>query len=526
MHFPNSRMSTHLPACRLFSLCALIMACAALVGGCAAPQPGPQGGAGPFDSPTPAEAAAQHAPQAGTEPQPPGGQAGAPGWNLEALAALQPGNTLSLQHAWYLALEHDPEYLAALSGRAAAQTEIRQGRAGLLPQLSAGYSRSKVTGLQRNYPATGPMRESDLDYDSTSAYIQLRQPLFNIDRYATYQGGKERARLGEAEFALRQYEAALRLVDAFLESVAAQGSHALAQALAASLAEQAAAQQALYERNEGDRVDAQETRARLALAEAEVIAAEDALQVARRSLQALIGRQPPPLAGVDTLSLPPPDPANTLISWLERAETHNAHIRMADAETRVAETEVRRATARHLPTADLVVAWVDADSENLDSLSQRSNTFQVGVQMAIPLFSGGFDTANHARSRHERRQAEQTLRLTREQAAAEVTRQYSAVVSGRERIAALQSAVASGEASLEAARYGYQYGQNSNVDVLRRQDSLFQARYELLQARVAWLQARIALAAAAGEPPAALFAQLDALFAAPPAPPLDNKNNR
>ena len=178
----------------------------------------------------------------------------------------------------------------------------------------------------------------------------------------------------------------------------------------------------------------------------------------------------------------------------------------------MADTEVRRAVARHLPTADLVVAYVDADSENLDSLSQRSNTFQVGVQMAIPIFSGGYDTANHARTRHERQQAEHDLLLAREQTAAEVTRQYSAVQSGAQRIAALMDSVRSSEESLHAARQGYKYGVNSNLDVLRRQDSLFQARYQLLEARVGWVQARTALAVAAGDPVAAVFVEMDQIF--------------
>ena len=67
----------------------------------------------------------------------------------------------------------------------------------------------------------------------------------------------------------------------------------------------------------------------------------------------------------------------------------------------------------------------------------------------------------------------------------------------------------SGEASLQAARQGYEYGVNSNLDILRRQDSLFMARYELLGARVAWLEARTALAAAVGEPVASVFVELD-----------------
>src|SRR5690606_18935012 len=122
----------------------------------------------------------------------------------------------------------------------------------------------------------------------------------------------------------------------------------------------------------------------------------------------LIGEDTPELGNIDTLN-PAALVAESggLVGWLEKASANSATIRRAHANVRVADTEVQRAVGRHLPTADLVVSWVDADSENLETLSQASNTFQAGVQVNIPIFSGGYDTANHARSRHLRRQAEQ-----------------------------------------------------------------------------------------------------------------------
>ena len=433
-----------------------------------------------------------------------------PTWDLKAAQEFlgdQFGNRLTLEEAWRLAVEHDPQLRAAGSERAASQTEIRIGRAALLPQVQAGYSRSKITGMQRNFGAAGAT-EADLDYDSTSAYIQLRQPLFNVDRYAQFQRGKARAQLGEAEFSVQQYEAAMRLTVSYLDVVAAVGRLALNQALAASLEEQAVTQEALFQLNEADRVDAQETKARLALAEADVIQSEDEVRVARRQLQALIGEESREVLEVDAL-----DPAKLsldvdLITLLKRADSNSAPIQRAEASLRVADTEVLQAGGRHLPTADAVLVLADADSENLDSLSQRSNTFQAGVQVAIPIFSGGYDTANHARTRHIRQQAEHELAQAREEVAAEVTRQYTAVQSGLQRIAALISSVEAGEESLRAAREGYQYGVNSNLDVLRRQDSLYEARFALLEARVEWLEARTSLAAAVGEPITAVFMEL------------------
>lgn len=509
-------------ACRLVSLRAAIAACVLALGGCSVLQGEAEVRASRQASQSEAPSQANSAPAAhATGLSPPLASdsenraesgTGAAGWNLRTLQSL-PGprageERLTFERAWRLLVEHDPEYHAALSGRAAAQTEISQGRAAILPQVQARYSRNKITGLERNFTVLGT-REAELNFDSTTAYIQLQQPVFNLGRYAEFQRGQARALLGEAEFSVEEYEAAARLTTAFVDTLLAQGRLELTEALAASLEAQAEAQDALFAGSEGNRVDAQETRARLARAKAAVIAAEDELRVARRQLQGFIGQEPPPLAGIDNVDPSRLQVDEPLIQWLERAQAHDASIRAAAARVRVADTEVRRALARHLPTADLVMVYMDADSENLSSLSQKSNTFQVGLQVAIPIFSGGYDSANHARSRYERRRAEYELSQTREQVAAEVVRQYTAVQGGAERIAALISAVESGEQSLEAALQGYRYGINSNLDVLRRQDSVFEARFELLQARAAWLEARTTLATLAGEPVMAVFLSMD-----------------
>src|SRR5690606_29765752 len=126
----------------------------------------------------------------------------------------------------------------------------------------------------------------------------------------------------------------------------------------------------------------------------------------------------------------------------------------------------------------------DADSENIDVLSQQTNTYVVGVQVSIPIFSGGYNNANRAQAHAFRRQAAAQLNAEEELTAAEVTRQYSAVLAGESRIRALRTAVRSAQLNMEGALKGYEYGVISNTDVLRAQDNLFQARHDLIRAKL------------------------------------------
>src|SRR5690606_9955687 len=202
----------------------------------------------------------------------------------------------------------------------------------------------------------------------------------------------------------------------------------LAVQLAESLRKQAVAQDRLYEANEGDRIDAQETRSRLALAESEEIRARDARNVALRELEAMVGRPVEAIAGLaadfQPIALQPP----ALRDWVELARQQNPAVQVARERVRVAETELSRATSSFLPTLDLIASWAKADSENLSSLSQRTNTWAVGLHASIPIFTGGYNSANRARASAELDQARQALRAAEEAAIAEVTRQYTALI--------------------------------------------------------------------------------------------------
>lgn len=467
----------------------------------------PTGATGVFDAATSAERAQS------------GAAAPAPGWNLPTLQAMRGAAAdegLDLGQAWRLVVLHDPDYQAALSARAAAETERRQGRAAMLPQVRAGYSRSRITGSQTQYDARGVGRGSELDFDSATSYVQLQQPVFNIGRYAEYRRGHARAELGQAEFHEREQATALRLTQVYLEALRSHSQWHLARQLAESLEAQAAAQDRLYDSNEGSRIDAQETRARLALARSDEIRSRDARDVAGRELEAMIGRPAGTLAELtDDFHLYTLEP-DTQDEWVSLARRTNPAVQAAQERLRIAETELQRATSRHLPSVDLVAGYAKADSENLSSLSQRSNTWTLGLHASIPLFSGGYDTASRARASAQLEQARKEVSAAQEAAEIESARQYVAWVGGGERVRALMSAVRSAEEGLVAAQAAYQYGMRSNVDVLRSQDRLYEARSQLVDARLSHLAAVAALHAATGQLGGAFLEQLSLAYLVQP----------
>src|SRR5690606_12023279 len=101
---------------------------------------------------------------------------------------------------------------------------------------------------------------------------------------------------------------------------------ALQKSLTSSLQDQVRTLEARYRNNEGTRTDVQETEARLAVARADVIDANDQLIVASRELGALLGGVPRHVAALrPDFSLLPLVPAS-LNEWLDRARANNTDV--------------------------------------------------------------------------------------------------------------------------------------------------------------------------------------------------------
>lgn len=266
----------------------------------------------------------------------------------------------------------------------------------------------------------------------------------------------------------------------------------------AAISERAAAFEALYLLQEGTRTEAQETLARLAVARAEAIQVMDDMIVALRELRALTGVAPTRMTALkDDFPVVPLTPSN-LGEWLDRARVGSTQVLSSRQALLVADAEVDSAASDYLPYMDLVATYSKSDSENLSALSQRSNSFVIGIQVNITLFAGGYTRANVARARLDRMRLQYQLNAAIERNQAEVTREYTRVSGGAQRIEALQTAARSARASLEAASWGFVLGEVGNLEVLKVQDTLYHARYELIKAQLEYLLARLRLAAAVG----------------------------
>lgn len=316
---------------------------------------------------------------------------------------------------------------------------------------------------------------------------------------ARYRQGMAQTRQSAAQFSVRGQELVLRVVGAYLDALYASEQLALAQAQRDATAEQRKVNDKLFERGEGTRTDMLETQARLDVAEADLLDAQDYELTARNTLAGIVGME---IASVDRLGpgfRTKGAPAAGFEAWKARALASNPEIQAQLHAVEAARLDIGASRAEHAPRLDLVAAYSANDSESISTLQQQSKVRSIGVQLNVPLYSGGQVSAvsRQAVAAHEKARAE--LQARSDKLLIEVRKEYNAAISSEARIAALDKAVASGELLVKATEQSIKGGVRINLDLLNARQQMFTARRDLARARYNYLLSDLRLRAAAGD---------------------------
>ncbi|UAY94422.1 TolC family outer membrane protein [Dickeya dadantii] len=407
---------------------------------------------------------------------------------------------MGLLDAWELALRNDAQLRAAGFERDAGQEEVAIGRAGLLPSLQytygANYSHSKVTQRDRTLNNT-----TKRDYDNYVSTLTLRQPLLDYAAWARYQQGVTRKLMADQRFRDRSQDLMVRLYQSWSEALLAQEKLMLLDAQRRAYQEQLALNRRLLAAGEGTQTDLRETEARYTVTEAQRIEQEDTLDAAMTDLENMMGstlqiQDLSPLA-LDTL----PDNVTenrSLSQWRELTVRHNAKLAVQRENVDYSRYEIERNRAGHLPTLDLVASTRNSLSESEYNYNQKYDTQTVGLQVRVPLYSGGAVSASMRQAAAEYQQSQAELDNQTRQTFAELRRQFNLCTNGAAKIRAWQMSVTAAEEAIRATRQSVAGGERINLDVLMAEQEWYNARRELTEVKYRWLQAWLNLRYTAG----------------------------
>jgi protease secretion system outer membrane protein len=416
------------------------------------------------------------------------------------LAASGSAGAITLQAAYQAALKNDPTFRMNFFENEAAKENVVLGRSNLLPSVSAQFSTSRNIADQEQYYGA-PYNEwvpSHPRYMSRSSVVQLRQPILNLDGVARYRQGKVMAKQSQTQFESNTNEVAMRVVGAYFDALYAEDQVALARVQRDMYAEQQKVNARLFEKGEGTKTDMLETKARLDLAEAQLVEAQDNATAARTSLAGIIGAEPGPLEQLREDFRVGDLDIGSYEKWQKLAQANNRELATARLAIENARLEISKDKAGHFPRVDLVGVYSKGQAESLNTYNQNTVNRSIGVQVNIPIYSGGAINAQvrQAAAGYERAKADLDARTAK--VMVDLRKAHDVVESSVHKIEALMKAVESGKELMKATEQSIKGGVRINLDLLNAQQQLYASQRDLAQARYSYLLGLLRLRGLAG----------------------------
>ena len=443
----------------------------------------------------------------------------------------------SLRDIYELALENDATLKAQQARYLASLEDEKAARATLLPQVSATYGVQKSDtdtsspGIVGFSPERAPLIGNtfdNTDIDTRTFQVSLQQAIFNLPAWFSFQRGRELSRQAEATFAANQQNLIVRVVEAYLAVLRARDNLRAAVAREEAFGRQLEQNQQRFEVGLIAITDVYESRAAYDIAQVDRIAEENKVAVALETLTVLTGKRH------DTLDLLaedfaaiPPEPVDRS-AWVEFALTNNFNLKAARYAEEAARQNARARKLAHAPTLSGTASYTDTEIDgtrfqdpagifNFPPDRETERTV-VGVELSMPLFSGGALSAERRRAAQQFNAArEERINLTR-RTVTDARSLHMTVVNDVARVKARRQAIVSSESALDATQAGYEVGTRNIVDVLNAQNTLFAAVRDYANSRYDYILNTLRLKEQAGLLSPEDVITLDSALDEPPAP--------
>jgi outer membrane protein len=407
-----------------------------------------------------------------------------------------PAHAADLLSFYKDAVSNDPNFASSRQALLAAEEKYPQGRSLLLPQVTftANDTYNQQTVVEAPYATVG------IQYASRGLALVLTQPLFRWANWQTYKQDELLVVQAQAQFAQAQEDLIVRVAQAYFDVLNARDTIDFLNAQKQAISEQLESAKRNFDVGTATITDTNEAEARYDLADAQEIAAQSDFDVKQSALQQIVGHPPGAVSSlVAGVKLSPPTPPK-LSDWLESAAAQNPQVAQSEANFQVAQRQIEISKGAIYPTLDVVAQrqYQRSLTSVLPVESGSNATNSIGIQLSVPLFTGGYNTSKVREAVALTDKASADLELSRRNADQTVRQSFVGVTSGLAQVKALEAAEISSTSALESNKLGYQVGIRINIDVLNAQQQLYSTKRDLAKARYDTLMNGLRLKAAAG----------------------------
>lgn len=429
------------------------------------------------------------------------------------LTMARPVAALDLIQAWQAAAQNDPELAAAHAAFDAGQTRREQARSLWRPtiELSAGagkaHSETQTQGAQFSAPAFGT--STDVAFDTsinsgtaTHYAITAKQALYDPKRQAQSHQLTLSADIAQADWIAARQQTILRTAERYFDVLVAE--HKLGQLRQQLTAIERLQAQTRTRFNLGDTpiTDVHEIDASAQAIQAQVLLADVDLQLKQTAFMDATGLSAQGLSGLQLdNTLLGTAPNGSLDDWLQRTSQHNPTLQKQETAQSVAQEQANQYKASSTPTLELVGSAGRSRLQGSGQFGDASNTandWAVGVQLRIPLYSGGYRSARYAEALHQRDEVRFGAKAARQKVDLMTRAAWLSLSTGHSRISALRQSLLASQARRDATLLGVSVGDRTTLDWLDAENAVTQSSLALVQTMAELALDRLRLQAQVG----------------------------
>ena len=407
-------------------------------------------------------------------------------------------NSLSadLASIYFLAEKNDPTYQQEISKHLAVTESRPQALAKLLPSLNlSGNTKRNAQDITTSGSSVGA--DGEIDFNSHGYSLSITQPLFRRDDFIALAQADSQIKESEAKLAKAQQNLIIKVSKSYFNVLKSLDNLEFAKTEVTSLKRQLDQANQKFEVGLSAITDVQEAKAGYDLAVAQEIQAINKIDNAKEEVRELTGEYINQFSvlGKDIL-LVKPNP-EVIDSWTELAIKQNLDIAAANFALESARKEIKKQSAGHLPTVDIVASH-GYDSTGGRFGSTRTDRSAIGLELNIPIYSGGLVNSKTREAHEKYNQSMHYLEKARRSAQRETREAYLGVISGISQVAALKQAVISSETALLATESGFEVGTRTAVDVVASQRATSKALRDYSNAKYDYILNTLKLKRSAG----------------------------
>ena len=412
------------------------------------------------------------------------------GNNTGDAAAILPQEKLTVDRCVQVALRNSPSILAASHTVNATRSRVGQAWSGYYPQISliGQYTRGNVllsgptnfvAPQQESYSESATLTQNIIDFGRTNAQVSIRLKDLDASREDLQDA------TGQIVFNVK---------GAYYGLLRAEKSRDVLRETVALFEKQLEQARSFFEAGVRSRFDVTNAEVELSNAKLNLIHAENALRIARVTLNNAMGvPRAQDYTIEDTLSFQ--KYAITYENAYDRAFLNRPDIRAAAARRDAAEGSLSLAHKGHLPTLSGSANYTRISG----SYPPDQDSWNVGVTLTIPFFSGFLTTHQVGEAKENLSAIKANEEALRQNVLLTIQQAYFKLQEAEERVGVAELTVKQAEENYELAHSRYEEGVGSPIEETNALVNLSNARMNFIGALADYKVAEAELQRAMGE---------------------------